>query len=589
MTQSLDQFGASGNGRTDDTAAFQRAVDWSAQQGGATVRAVPGAVYRLTDRVRSIGALGLELGDAEIFLDAEPAGLHASARLEGPFDLTEAYEGGLHLPVALPPEAPLPAPGSWIKVISDALEPYQRDRGADDRVYPIAEWAEIGEGSTRSRLALARPLRQRRGIDPRSAPGDEPAVWPWAARFSPRMVWAHADPVTITGGIWAHPPERDGWHEPTIVIAGHIGPRLERVHVARGYDTAIRLTGTQGAQVLDCRTENLANDPSQGRFGYGVAEGGARSTLVHGLRGRDTRHLFTTSIGPARRGERRPAFLIGLGTSEGALVRDGSAGPHELAPWDTHHDARYVTFERIAASGGKSPAVAIRGRQIAVRGLTLDGTGRGLSVFADYSSGQVEDDLWLNGTTRADYPMAQISDYSGSCRTAPVAVRAAALSLAGTGRIAAQGHCGLRINSGAVTVTGAHHLILGPGATAEEEDALILLSPGHEKTRRVFGGATLDVAGLLEVDGTGVRRPGLHGLRLGPETRMRVSGLLVLRLPAAAGVLRTGEGALTFIGDGAMAVTRPERDGATLHDAGGTTEITERALGRRIAALAPRP
>ncbi|PWJ12456.1 hypothetical protein [Jannaschia seohaensis] len=590
MTETLDRFGARGDGRTDDTAAFQRAVEWSAAQGGAMVRATSGAVYRLTERIRSTGPLRLDLGDAELILDAEHAGLQAAARLEGPFDLRETQDGGTRISVALPDDTPLPAPGSWIKIVSDALAPWQRDRGSDDRVYAIAEWAEIGEGSTRSQLVLARPLRVRRGIDPRSVPGDEDSVWPWDTRYRPCVVWAHAHPVTIAGGVWAHPPNRDAWNAPTLLVLGHVDPLIERVHIARGYDTGIRLTGTQGARIVDCRAEMLASDPGKGRFGYGVADGGGRGTLVQGLRGTDTRSLFTTSIGPSERGERRTARLLGMGSSEAILVRDGQAGPHESAPWDTHHDGRHVTFERITATGGGGPAVSIRARETAVRGLVLNGTERGILVFTDWGGGREDGDNWLNGATRADYPMVQVADYAGTCRRRPIFVRAGTLSLTGTGRITTQACCGLRLSGGTVTVTGAHRIALGSEVGEEDdEEALIRLFQGHEKSRRIFGGATVDVAGLLELDGRAIGRAGTYGLYLEENTQVRVSGLLVLRLPALATDLRGGQGRLDILGTGSVAVTRPERDGAVLLDASGSTQITERALERLIAAYAPGP
>ena len=74
----------------------------------------------------------------------------------------------------------------------------------------------------------------------------------------------------------------DGWTSPCFSFIGYHRPQIHGGTFLRGYGPAIGLSGTYGAEVWAPDIRRLENNPSQGQYGYGVANRGW-ATRVHGL------------------------------------------------------------------------------------------------------------------------------------------------------------------------------------------------------------------------------------------------------------------------------------------------------------------
>lgn len=402
---SVKDFGAVGDGVTDDSAAIQSAVD-----SHPTTLTFPPGTYKITSRIEIEEELHVIATGAKIIATANVGLFRFNVAPDATnYAFSSSYtKGSTSISISTPLASKL-KDGTIIKVCSEALDRNQRDQGSDNKKYRIGEWAiaaETAAGSTT--INLKRPLRQVIGISPVSIPGqNEAQVDSYDITYQPQVVLLTGESMSWEGGEISQEDghEAEGWKGTILSIQGYTNPRISNLTVTRGYQVSIALVGCIKASVKGCRMSNLTNNTALGQYGYGVGDNGSYSSIVTDCIFIDCRHGYTTSANAYNWANRTNADMIKGGRTQNSIVSNCiGGGSSSQAPFDTHHCAENVTFSNCTVEGGDI-AFAIRGRNVVVDNCKTTNVNTGIFIFTEYSSGQVDDDLWVNDKS---YPTSAI-------------------------------------------------------------------------------------------------------------------------------------------------------------------------------------
>ena len=436
---------------TDDTTAMQAACDWANAARGRKVLGDDGATYRVTAEITGTGDLRVDLGSARIFATANANIFTWVSTLYGPFDLATSYTAGdLSIDLTGDPLPAAPLKGTVMKIVSDGVDPGNRDEGSNASQSRIGEWFVVGSGSTTTNIVLHRPLRFTRAISPTSTAGDEGEVDSYTTTLSARVVYANHDEVfEFTGGVIGYEYGHDAsWTADAIHLTGYHSPRV-LTHVQKCYSSGVRTYGTVDAEMSGCSFADFRPDR-----GYGVSDAGW-NTVAKDLRGSNIRHVYSSSIFAMTAGRTEPEVLIGAGRTVGATF-GGHAQAGEFAHWDTHHDADGVSMVDAFSEGGGLYSHAARGRGIDIVRPKSRNMAKGVYVFTEYDSGDPDEDYFTAGKTLADFTSARVVDPDIECVEEPLHFANVTAKMSGNGKFVAADHCMIYNNGGEVIIDGRH-------------------------------------------------------------------------------------------------------------------------------------
>ena len=561
----FSQFGAVGDAviaadgtltsGTDDTTAMQAAVDWQQAVAGRKLLGDEGAIYLTTVAISGSGEdVDIDFRGARIFKNATGKILDFLPAAITYFDLSADYtEGGLTIPVLTTGTAL--TTGTLVYVLSNAVDPRNRDSGNGTDQYRVAERCFAADGTTTTSIALKAPLKRVVGI---TEANDSQGIVTSGSFISTRvykiltvgttdftLIGAASNTVgleftatgvgtgtgtgtsdearvpsfsTAQGARIAVPTIKnmnlrnlnlqyasghgqgsgDIWKGQAVVAWGYTGV-ISNVHQARGYSASIALPGCVNMWVQSCEGVNLENNSGDGQFGYGVADYGIGTVVINCV-WNNVRHGYTSSSLVLAANEESKDVLGSAGAYGCNVSFNKAFNTGVTAGFDTHHDADSITFTSNLSDGSESIAVAIRGRNIKyVDHVIRRARGVGYKVFTDDNDTGGADDRFLAGKTVADFTSATIINPDIECEGVPIDLDWASLAVSGWAEIKSAGHKLIDVKGGDVIWAAAtkFQTTTLEGAwnlTAANGDGVFnLVDPGSNPAALVFPSSVVTV------------------------------------------------------------------------------------------------
>lgn len=468
IERSPQQFGVVGDGVTDDTAAITSIATWLAGDKNRKIVDRSTSVYRMSAQVLTTGHFRADWGKSKFYVTANVQPFAFDAPIIASAPATGNYvKGSTNIPVSGFNTALIPE-GTWIRVISNAVDPANRDlgdqSGSNNRYVRVQEWAQVGVGSTSSNIVLQQPLKYVYGVSPTVISGEEPLIdsyttsigWAvYIADHSKVFEWSNGE-IEFEDG---HGPINK-WTSAAMVVSRYFMPVVRGLRISRGYSTGIGLSGTMFALVDSCYISNLYNDTSSSQFGYGVADAGfyttlSNSTFVNG------RHAYTSGESTVFPGDFNQARFFASGRIVGSVIKDCKAFGYNTgtAPWDTHHGAEDVQFINCSAEMCNSFGFGIRGRNVKLINPRVRNCGGGINVFTEYDSGDLNDDLTLNEKSPRAFTSCYIESPEIFCSGPALRSFGSTTVISGSGRVVSS-HRRLLTMMGDVRIRGDIDFVL---------------------------------------------------------------------------------------------------------------------------------
>lgn len=519
LGRSLESFRETG---FTDTQAWQAAVTWAEGGAGRSILATPGAVYTLTATIAGAGAVRIVSNGARFVMNANLPAFEFFNPPRGPYALTANYGGSTTLAVADTGTAL--APGTKLKIISNALDRTNRDEGAATSAYRTTDWAVVGVGSTTTSIVLQRPLTNTIGIVSGSrVPAYTTALGARVIALSPAELSLEDMDISYTPG--------QAWTASAVAVIGYDAPRISRMKLSTIYSSGLVLSGCYRASI------DLAN--INDAVVYGVADQGSFGTVVNTPTANNTRHGFTTVASAATTGSTVRTLLACGITPSGTVINGiGTNNPLE-ASWDTHHDARDGSFINCTSIGGASWGANARGRNINFLNHTVRNCGRGIISLTEYDGG--DGFFYTNGKLAEDMTSAVATNPDIECDLEVFQASAAFLTVTG-GRSVTKFNRGIRVLGGDVTLEGTHRMVIGAGTTEAGAGFIEMSDVASELTTAFTGGCKLRVAAgadwTIDARAASVGASGI-GVKMSAGSTLIVRGILRLLLPPGATLFST--------------------------------------------------
>ena len=542
--------GASGDGATDDTVALQ---GWLDAVGDDVAQADPSKVYVISDTL-SVSGAGLRLrGKLRLFKNSNGKALELQNTVSGPYSIASDYAAGdLSIDLTGSPLAAAPKSGQAFKIVSDAVDPGNRDEGSLTTQYRVGEWFVVGSGSTTTSLVLTAPLKFTTGISPTSTAGDEARVDAYTTALNARVVMIDMDNEVDIEGIdveYEDGHDATPWTGDAIRIVGYAHPKIG-FYVKRSYGPGLSMTNFGGT--VAGHAERCEDDTASGQYGYGVSDSGSYNLKIIGLTGHDNRHLQTSAATRMSADESDPHVILTAGRTQGSQIIGGSGTGGVSAIWDTHHSTDGMQYSNIRAENGGWYGGSFRGRDLTVDGIDVVGCEYGVQFFTEYDSGDADDDLFTAGKTADDFTSGRISNARIECRGHVLKASHATVDIGGTGDYRSDDHNLLKQEGGRVVISGYHKFtVTGNGGDAGI--SIFDLDNVNAAASAVWSVTELFIApgAYIEIDATA----GATGLDLfGLEANCKITcyGTIIADVPDASSSLANGagDGNVFVFGDG---------------------------------------
>lgn len=528
-------FGAAGDGVTDDTTAIQSMMDYVVGTNGARVIDTTGATYLLSSTVTAIGSVNADWGVSKFIAPFSGSIFSLADTLpSGPYPLTSDYTLGTTSISVESTGTALPA-GTRIRIVSDAVDPANRDLGSSALQYRVAEWAILGEGSTTTNLVLTAPLRFTVGISPDSIAGDEARVSAFTIDMDCRViVMSDVHRFIWRGGVIDRGTDDTSMKGDALQLKYYRNPIVEDARVSRNHSPGISLIGTMCAQVIRPKIENLTDNLSNGNYGYGVADAGYLSRVSGGVF-RKIRHAYTTAENTAVVGSSDMTALSATGRIVGGIVSECRSINATDSAFDTHAGAEDVSFIDCYAEGGAGFSFATRGRNVRVIRPKGRRMTKGLYLFTEYVGTATDPDYFTAGKTVADFTSVMVDSPDIQCQSEALSVGHATVTMSGVGRLMSQS-CAMGAIVGAVTVAGNWSMLPSTdlGAVTDTSTSALTLSTPNSAATGAFATTTMLVSdgGRLEVD---ARQGAANPINLTGGT-LSVFGAMIIGVPDSKSV-----------------------------------------------------
>lgn len=298
----------------------------------------------------------------------------------------------------------IPAEGEWIKILSDAVSPFNRDEGSNALQYRVGQWVRV-KSATATVITLEKALDYVEGVSPTSTSGDEALVEAYTTALNARIFVPEQGKVfEWQGGTITYEDghDADSWNSSAMVIGGYGYPKVRELTIDRCYWHGVDLLGTFGARVVECHFSNFSDDAQtgNGNLGYAVAPGGDVDTRIVDCTGHNVRHLVTTNEITGALDETTTERLLGMGRSEGGIVWGCTASGGVTVPLDTHHSAYNWVFAFCETRDTDGHGIQYRGQRGQIIGFKCTNVaGDAIRVFTEYESGDPDDDFYTANKT----------------------------------------------------------------------------------------------------------------------------------------------------------------------------------------------
>lgn len=546
--RSFSDFGCRGDGSTNttdmtaETAAYQAAMSWAAGHTGRRLYGDLDAVYMLNNTVSIYGSIDIDYRQARTTFNADVPGIIFYATPNDVRSIGADYSAG-DLSISLTGNAlsTVPKPGSIGRIISNATDPYGRDRGDQANQYRVGESFIVGVGSTTTNIILARPLRFISGVNPTSTAGDEAAVDSYTVANNARITIMSEEPVNVVNGYFDYIDGNENvpWNSAKVIsVQGHVRPIFSGLVFNRSYDAQLRLVGTYGAVVSNCSFNRGENDTPNSQLGYGISDGGV-STKVYACSGNDCRHVYTTGQVQTTADTTDYYDVVGGGRTVSPIIQAGHATGGVNAAWDTHADADGASFSNIRIENSESRSIALRGRFSTVGDLTSRNCKFGAYVFTEYASGQgATDDLYNNRKDEDSFTSATIFDVDIDCDELPLENLHARLWISGTNKIVCRDHVFCNTKGGTTRISGStvmtsvsaasvDHSHTGIFTIAEPNQYAVAGCPNN-------GMVVIEAGASVIIDARQANAATIKAFSIEATSSLIVKGELKIQLPAGA-------------------------------------------------------
>lgn len=374
-----------------DWAAIQAA--FNAAEDGKTVR-FSRAIYRLNRSVLTEKSLHVEAGLAQFLVveNVTPFMFDAPADI---CQLSADYAAGAlsfqlsSIPVTV-------KPGNFFKIVSNAVDPANRDQGSNAEQYRCGEWGVV-DGVSGGALSLKTPLRFTTGVSPTSVEGEEPTIAAYTVSLNSRVVFPTEKTLVWRGGEILFEDGHDtAWTAAAITVRGYCFSEID-ISISKGYGPGVNLIGCCMTSVKSV-ARNLADNTGAGQFGYGVVDsGGFGNRVLLGSFFSRVRHGFTTNALTVAADSTTPYLLMGTGRTQNAEVIGAQAKDTSNSGFDTHQCAQNVQFIGCKVDGAPLGGFGLRGRDVSVIECDAYNVAYPIYAFTEYLAGITNGDHFTAG------------------------------------------------------------------------------------------------------------------------------------------------------------------------------------------------
>lgn len=498
------------------------------------------------------GSLRFDAGVATYMLDGDKHFIQArgNKNQSGTPISSDYVTSSLDLSVSLPVT---PKEGQWVRIVSDAVNIYDRSRIGVSNKYRTQEFAAVAAGSTSSTVKLQSPLRFTVGTN-----SAEDAFAPsYTTSNNTRVVLMDDREVfEWTGGRFVGADGVVGVAAPVFELVAYVKPRISGISVRNWYGSGVNLIGTLFADISQCNFADLADAANQN--GYGICDGGWY-TSVSDCSVLRSRHAYTTL---QRSLADNTSSVWSGGFTVGAVISGCVSYLATASHFDTHHASLDITFRDCQAIGGDS-AYSGRGVNVLVSGCRSRSTQRAISVLIE------------SGLTAGQSPRAIPSFVFDGCDLESVgsqgAVSASLSRVYFTGRNTVR-CCGWRQflgSSAEVSVSGMLEFITTTGTAGEPivnpsasyiAAFTIYTDGGYSGGYGIGSSLTVERTGMLRLDARAFSSTstGLTNLFLFPaNTSLRNLGSIEVQTSTAlpAYVFDDGNGTVVSFPDSALVIS----------------------------------
>jgi len=430
-----------------------------------------GKTYAITSMLNFDGKSVLVDADGALLqVNANVAGMRANSGIVGPFALTSNYTpGGVTLTVASTTGLRV---GSWVKIVSDAVDPGNRNEGVQSAQWRMAEWRRIVT-LTSTVITMSSALEFPYALSGELTPADpqlRSTVETYTTANNARVFGPALDYFVWEGGTWAYEDGHDatdgtGWRQNVMQLGGWDTPTIEGVEITRAYNNAFNLATYCGI-LRDCRARNLSNKfvigGSSTNLGYGVSFSGYGETAFGGG-GSNCRHVTTTSSVAVAINNATEANLYAWGPTMDAsfigMVGEGRNTP----PFGTHTDAIRSRHISCRVNGSETWMFDIRGRDNWL--IDCGGVGeRGVQALTEWANAGAPDEPGCSGQGRANLTSVTISGLDIKVRRDALMANGAHMIVTGESKIECDTHSPvIMYGGGLMEFTGGRHRVLLTG------------------------------------------------------------------------------------------------------------------------------
>lgn len=385
----VKDYGAVGDGTTDDTAAIQAAIDAAPPK--SVVWFELGKIYALyapltnsgkSIHLRGVGAkLASKTHAAQIdFTGSWGTVYPVSAIAAGTVTHNSETRAVLNLTVT----GTLPyLRGDVVKVYADDVIPGARP-GSGGLESRVGQFADVYSSTSGNLAVLVREL-----LDPMTT--------------NIRVSKLNDITVSLEGLVFDTDEAlmNDGGKSNCITFTDIMAPRISNVEIRNSTAQAIQLNSCYAYRVTDVEINDSNDDTPNAQFGYGIIDNSCSHGIIEGLTANFVRHAYSddspriaTSSGPSLYGR----------TYNNTIINGTSYGTSNTS-WDTHAASQGIRFINCVALGSGGPGFALRGRKHVISGGMV-GAGRDYGVYVFSESG-LDTDSWGHTIENVDIEAPQ--------------------------------------------------------------------------------------------------------------------------------------------------------------------------------------
>lgn len=433
--------------------AFQAAPE------AATILFDAGSVSRI-DRLISIGnggdvgrAKGVRVvADGHQFIyTADGARIEFNGPISAVLDLATSYRSGsLTLTVSHAGRQLADfTPGSWIKIVSDVLDGWNRNRGNQAKQYRLGEWAQIRKVADNrngtATLTLVNLLKFTRGFINVGNTHRLAEVDSYTTSNNARVFALSDEAFAWSGGTFFIENAEShlgpsGWNTRSLFrVQGFVSPVVQNVVLGPGVGKGLEIQGCVDFKVNSARIRGLPDFAAKttkgsvkaGNLGYGVSIGGCWGGTVNNLVAMDCRHAITEGGSTATANASAYGLLMSIGRTYGTRVNNPRVSGRFAAAIDTHQGAHAWVISNPWIEGTQDGVgISLRGPGHIVYAPIIRAE-RGIQVFSEFENSGGGDLPGLVGKGNQWMTSAIVVGGSIDCVDDALSVRNAQLTIEG--------------------------------------------------------------------------------------------------------------------------------------------------------------